>query len=127
MITTHVAAISTSRTARAAPGQRTLSRVLEATIRVPVSGRRVQLRVGPKAPVWNDVIGPPHTHFHPSGAASPKAMISYEGKPNAWGDHASIKRPRSTRIASRGYSFGCPWRDPSARSVPVVHAAGRSS
>jgi transposase len=32
--------------------------------------------------VWNDVAGAPRTHFHRSGAASPEAMISYEGKPN---------------------------------------------
>ena len=31
--------------------------------------------------MWNDVTGPPPAHFHPSRAASPEAMISYEGKP----------------------------------------------
>jgi hypothetical protein len=45
------------------------------------NGRSVQLRVGLEAPVWNDVTGSPPPHFHPSGAASPEAMISYEGKP----------------------------------------------
>jgi hypothetical protein len=36
--------------------------------------------------VWNDVTGPPPAHFHPSGAALPEAMNSYEGKPSVMAD-----------------------------------------
>ena len=87
----------------------------------PSNGRSVQLRVGLEAPVWNDVTGPPPPHFHPSGAASPEAMISYEGKRTH--QHTSIHQIRST-VTNTLHPVILPARQPHHRQdSPVVQQA----